>query len=737
MNNKVFHISRLSIGLTIVVFGLLTSCSQALTGLKTGGGGVGGGSSGIVLDTSNGANTIQSLPDLKLKNAPDSLSSGSDLKLKSGMRAPSGWDLSGNKRSVPILGSQRVQGDVTSFDLNSLTDVKSQGWINMRSQLKDSTVVIFLNILKAFATNKLASGQAIPLGADVYVGTQYVEPMKQNMDMGYIKCISPTANTFDVYWSFVMNPEGGTTASSVARVGIGASPKRDVGNGGPMNILIYIHIVKGDNGKSKVDFMAKVLSSGMDSGQIIFSRFDEATGKTENFNAQSSGSFNLNSIFSDNNVPGALVLLSFGASSYGYTNTNASIGYYNTNGSYVYSNGVQINSSTYTNMTIGWGDNFKGGVISLYGGLSYDNVYGNYTNDNIYTEFYNGNGGLVFKNYGTATPPDTSWLNSYTTYGYNLSGLGGGSAPSSVQVVSVYVSSNYYNTTTGASYYFYTNYTTLSDGVNSTNFDQYTGSFYWKNNPYSSTWQPGDSVYWYDAGNYVYNYTNNYDAVYVQGTTNFYHSSYVSISTNTYKVGYTVPSVSTYLYKDYFMQNSWPLKYLSLNYPYNNGFQLNRQEGESYTYNYSYYDQNFQSVNYSYSYTNYDWWLKNQNQPNRLTNVVTNAVYNYNTQLYDITNIYTNYLSQANGDIRLQNVNAEDVYVWDPSSTNMYRQKGLFVYGTGSNPKYFTFSQQGLVNIVTANITSIYANNVLAFDYNAYISAIPAFPATNQFPILP
>lgn len=228
----------MSIGIAAVLLFLITTCSQVPGVSKNGGSGNGGGSSGIVLDKSNGANTIQSLPDLKLKNTPDSLSTGSDLKLKSMQRAPSYANLSGNHRSLPIRGIQRAQGDVTSFDLSSLEDVKSQGWINMRSQLKDSTVVIFLDILKTFASNQVNAGKTIPLGTDVYIGTQYVAQAGQSLDLGYIKCVSPLDNEFDVYWAFNLNLAG-NAASSLARSGVNTGQnKRGATVGGS---LTYYH----------------------------------------------------------------------------------------------------------------------------------------------------------------------------------------------------------------------------------------------------------------------------------------------------------------------------------------------------------------------------------------------------------------------------------------------------------------------------------------------------------------
>ncbi|MGC8765836.1 MAG: hypothetical protein ACP5QT_08155 [Brevinematia bacterium] len=381
-----------------------------------------------------------------------------------------------------------------------------------------------------------------------------------------------------------------------------------------------------------------------------------------------------------------------------------------------------------------------GGVISKYFSLRTNSIYGISTDQYIYTEYYNGNGGLVFKSYGNNSLKDLSWMDYYRENGFNVGAFGSSSPPDTVTIFQIY--SNYYEyhydpiVSTEAIVSIYTNFTQIKVGSHETNLTNYVYDIYWKNNPYTTNWEPGDSIYWYDSGGYSYSSTNysNYDE-YTNGYTNVYHYYYVYyyVSTNTYKIGYTVPSKMTYLYENYYMDNSWPMKYLLLDPAYGSGYTLVRQEGENYTANYTYYDKDYNPQTYTYSWTNYNWWLRSS-VTNRQFDIITNVQYNYNTGEYDITNIYSNDLKQIYGDIQLQNVQYEDVYVWDYNSTNMLQQKGIFIYGSGDNPKYFTFTQASLKTVVDANIQYVYANNVLNFNLKAFLSNVPAMPNYSNFP---
>lgn len=126
----------------LVLFVLVFGCASQPSG--GGGGGSGGStsSSGIVISQTDGADTIESLPELKLKlkDMPDSLSDPS-LKLKS-------------------IRLKNI-GDVSTLNPSSLPDVKSSVWYELIMNIqRESAAQSFIQMLKQAAP----SGLTIPVG---------------------------------------------------------------------------------------------------------------------------------------------------------------------------------------------------------------------------------------------------------------------------------------------------------------------------------------------------------------------------------------------------------------------------------------------------------------------------------------------------------------------------------------------------------------------------------------------
>ena len=188
----------------------------------------------------NTAAKINNLPELKLKNAPDSLAANSDLKLKlkNDLKGPTRTWVIGKGASQPKPSASRAMGDITSFDMNNLSDVKSQGWINMRSQLKESQIMVFLDILKSYASNRAANGLDVPTGTNLALGVWYVDSFQGSIDVGQVRCETPSENEFDAYWTINV-PMSGSASSSAARLkALGLKPAKAPG----AQYLVYVFV---------------------------------------------------------------------------------------------------------------------------------------------------------------------------------------------------------------------------------------------------------------------------------------------------------------------------------------------------------------------------------------------------------------------------------------------------------------------------------------------------------------
>lgn len=269
---------------------LLNSCSSAPGGGSSSSSGEPGGASGV----------LSGLPDLKLKNLPDSLAAGSDLKSKS--KVTRRWT--------------KAEGDVTVFNPATMPDVKAQGWVSMHDQLQMNIVMIFMDVLKRYASNN-----TIPYDTDVHLGIQplILMGMTMYMDMGWFRCSEITNNHHVVYWSM---PISGGTNTNVG--------------------YLYMDIVKDGSGFIKVDFFALMGGEGAEE-EIYYSLYNEVSNEILNYSYRST-SQSINRVYSDGS---GMILLNF------------------------------YSSSDETNISIAWGDNSKGGLInaSEYIGPSWTNSY--------------------------------------------------------------------------------------------------------------------------------------------------------------------------------------------------------------------------------------------------------------------------------------------------------------------------------------------------------------------------
>ncbi len=609
--------------LVAVFFTVIVSCSTAPKSSSS-------SSAGNTVNNNNNTNdastTITSLPDLKLKAVPNSLSAGSDLKLKS---------MPTRRRLT------RAYGDVTNFVASDLPDVKAQGWIDMRSQIKSTPVMDFMSYLKSYASN-----HTVPLDTDIRLGTSTIEGSM--VDMGVVRCTQPVSNTLIIYWTIKMQMDPGSAEMSI--------------------LPCYIKVVKDNNGKVVIDFLTTISTTVTDptsgiipiSG-IYYSFYNEVSNETLNcsiMNETVMGSpmntATINHIYPDNN--GGMVLLTYDKNVSGYSvmGTNFSV--------------------ISTNFSIAWGNDLQGGLVSADDSIFSGGGYGN-TISSIWTEYYNQDGSLVFNNSGQNTLQDTSWMDSYANNGTNLNDLGifGTPAPDSFAVIYDY--SNYPVVTTTIS-----NVLSHATAV----IPNTIYSFYYKSSP--SSWGSGDSIYWYDSGTY-------------NG----------GVSIEILKKGYTVPSSQNFFDKPYYVQNTWPMKYLALQSAYSN-YSIMRKEYDTQTYNYTNIWTNLDSsvsTNIdNWSWTDYAWWLAKVPDT-------------------DVDPI---------NDIRLQNIQSQDVYIWN--GTNMDKEKGLFVYGSDPTPMYFDFMASSLVSSVNTIISNIYEANK-NFDAAAFVSnRMPAMPAANLFPVI-
>lgn len=552
--------------------------------------------------------SISEIPDMKMKNVPDSLAANSDMKMKMEMK------------SMPHRRLTRTPGEITNFVASALPDVKAQGWIDMHNSLKNTVILDCINYLKSFA-----AANSVPYDTDVKMGPYVIGGMP--VIQSVVNVHQADSNTLEIYW---------TVQLTITELSANAE------------FPCFIKVMKDNNGKATAELVADVAFSASTEDGVVsikeryYSYYSEVSNSTMScgFSKQDVGGFPLyESAVIDQIAPypsGGMVLKTYDT----------------------FIDGMYGSASS--NFSIAWGDDLKGGLIS-----SYDYTSGDQTNSSINTEYYNQDGSLVFQSWGNRQLQDTSWMDYYTMNGTNLANLGFAGAPDSFAIICSYPNYTISNVDTG-----------VTAPISSSTYN-----FYFQQ---SSSWQSGDSIYWCIDYQQV-------NGVYVE----------------TFIKGYSIPYSHNFFSKDYYVQNSWPMKYLTLQPAYSN-YVITRQENNTYSYTYTNVWTNIDgsiATNIdNWDWTDYQWWLD----------------YAHNNTL-------------NSNDIRLQNIQAYDVYIWN--GTTMDKQKGLFVFGSEPTPRYFDFTESNIITGIDTRISNIYAEQQ-HFDLTAFTNSLPVMPLTNQFPKL-
>lgn len=410
----------------------------------------------------------------------------------------------------------RAAGDISTITADGLDAVKSQGWYDMKDNIgMDYTTKIFLDLLKDYAAN-----HDIAMGVPFSIGVQTIPSSEGSMDMGNIMVDGNSSEDFVVYWyipypASFLNPESTEVIPYYIYLDV------DKTNGNyevSMNVYLKIPMALLDGPEEDLEL-------------FLYTYFNENTG--ESLLAQNSMLYNV----VKKSVPNP--------SDDSYT---IMIKEYNQMGEM-------------DGMTIGWGDDEKGGLASRW------------NDDWIDVEFYNGQGNLLKKSQGSVNRY-TSWLDYYpenADRNVNLYSLSISSAPEEV----------YLRWNESESLYEYSldmqTYTSLP-GITSFN------TFYYKA---GLDWNYGDCVY----------------------TTSSWNTN-----VRTYTKSYVVPQQEGFMGKNYFMDNQYPLKFLlPLNGEYSE-YSLLGKEGETYEETWTYYVNN-KEIEENWSWTEYDYFIDmNDNQ---------------------------------------------------------------------------------------------------------------------------
>jgi len=411
----------------------------------------------------------------------------------------------------------RNAGDISTITSENLDAVKSQGWYDMKDNIgMDTTTKMFLEMLRDYAKD-----HEITMGEAFSMGVQTVSTSEGSLDMGKIIVDGNSDEDFVVYWyipypASLMNPE----ETGIIPYYIFMDVDKTSGTY-EVSMDVYFTIPA-----SLTPFLSEDLELYMTTS------FNEDTG--ESLMAQNSLFYNV----VKKSVPNS--------SDDSYT--------------------IMIKEFDQTGiingMTIGWGDNTKGGLASRW-------------NENyIDVEFYNGQGHLIKKSHGSKSRY-TSWLDYYTDdteYYINLS-PNHSSAPDQV----------FLRWNTEDSQYEYSldnsNFTALS-GISSVN------TFYFKAD---SEWSYGDCIYTVVSRN-------------------------SDTGIRTYAKNYVVPEQETFMGESYFMDNQYPLKNLLPLHGDYSDFNLLAKEGNTYSEVWTYYE-NEEEIEENWSWTDYDYFIDiNNNQ---------------------------------------------------------------------------------------------------------------------------
>lgn len=580
--------------------------------------------------------------------------------------------------SSSVSASMRALGDVTELTPALLPGVTANGYQQVKQQISTSMLKTVLDILK-----QAIDGKDVPLDSDYRLGT-ITMPAYTNMgsmDAGVIRISKPSTDVTEIKWYIKVNQPTGAGSTIV------------------VPFYIYIKITGTDTATMKVAllFKGEVSYNGQTKTQATACSYDATTKEMVSVNLPSSASGDYGSYQS-------------------ITTANGYTTYLN-----------QFSSSTYSGTQVAYANDQMGGVVNAYSGSYNGSSY-----DGVNTEFYNADGNLVMTQWGKSGADSFSWITSQfsDTNATNVKSIltGVSAKPTVVYRKMDYSYTWYGNTQTQ------TNTRKIYWSVDKTTWVEDTAKAKtWTDNNWpqdgwtNPVWMAGsipasgDSLYYYKEGDWTAG-TGTYDQA--SNTSTWSYSSLDS-----YQVGFTIPSKTSYLGKDYYLQNRFMLKFLSLDPALAADFKIKMKEGGTY---YCWDDgnqwnsastkpSNWDSIpDYQKgTWTNFEYWLENTAYKDKDGNA---------------TNVATSY-DQDKGDLRLQNLREDTFYLWQDGVGK--EMKAQVLDTTEAAPVGFSFSQTALVDTVKAAIENYYQTKVPAFDsasLQAKADAIGTMPDTASFP---
>jgi len=315
--------------------------------------------------------------------------------------------------------------------------------------------------------------------------------------------------------------------------------------------------------------------------------------------------------------------------------------------------------------TVAWANDDMGGIANSYNWQWTDSDGAIIQEEGLSVEFYDEDGFMVKRGWGNAElRPEYMGLDWYNedeyTNSFNLVG-DLDAKPASFTVT-------YQNNGD----------IILSDGtkdVDITGHDYW--DFYWKA---GVNWASGDCSYW--SSEWTWDSDNNASVV-------------------TYITGQAVPDSTTYLGGDYYMNNSFPLRYLAVD---KEGFTLKNEEGDTYSDSWS----DSEGNEWTWSWTDYTWWLDNNDAGT--VDTLDDADINVNGSLY-----------------------MDTYYMWDDEADQSIEQKA-YTFGTDQDEPsgLFVFTEKTLVDSVKSELETLYSASKDTFSTNPV--GLFNFPDVSVFP---
>ena len=196
------------------------------------------------------------------------------------------------------------------------------------------------------------------------------------------------------------------------------------------------------------------------------------------------------------------------------------------------------------------------------------------------------------------------------------------------------------------------------------------------------------------------------DGVLTEGDTEYYWTDWDNAKSATrMTAGYQVPAAETFLGEPLFMSYMYPLKRLLPLADTHADYNVAREEGETQTGSWT----DWEGETHEESWTSYQYFLDHQSAG-------TQGDLDEN-------------------DLHLPEVNFEEMYYYDADSGRYAMVEAPMVRVDGELPAYYTFSDQSIVDSVTAEIMSIYDNELADMslaDYEAFLVDLSGDPRFDE-----